>query len=535
MILNRLIIKNYKKGTLCLFFIFFVIGACFIAFKYLYPDRNTEVKLAANSKDVLFLTKYEKGVPYKINIKTVYPNDSVKILGVSEDYLYWAETSDGQRGWIAPEAFDKRAFLLDNKELTIRGAEEGADKNRVSYKDTLTVISRGAIDDFYDIDIMTVMDSKGTVYEKVTENMIPVLAVEKNIYTVKNKFSGIDYYKFFTKEKFEKEFIGGDYYALDSKYYCAAFVTKKAGVTTAIYPFKVFDKATGCFYRPTLTIVGGYYQSVEYDEFDSYNHFILKWMPLVSQVIDCGIFAPLLDVPVYEEVDDYRLAGIDPGNQGPVLKILCIILIIIMALVFFFVYFTAIHVVPFFFFGLLLFEKPLKFLGDKGVIIISIILEVLSIYLWSILLMADNYYWWFILPVLILSVSWAIKSFKEFFDAFPYNRCFDCRRNFTYKFDRTITIRNYLQWRKSTEMGGVIGINTYKYQTYDLYSDGSRRNFQTHTKKQKIRQYDVYNVLLDITEYQDIFKCSKCGDEIKSSIYERRVEKERKYLSSYSN
>lgn len=534
MFLDRFVISKHSKKTLYLFLLFSLIGVAVVAFKYFYREKETDIMLAAKSRTSLFITRYESGVITKIDLTRVNPGDSVRVLGVSKNYLYWAQTSDGQRGWIAPEVFDDRAFLIDKHKLSIQGKEGKEGKSMVSNKDTLRVIERGPGDSYFSADYLTVKDSKGVIYHKVKRDMIPLLAIEKKIQTVKMTVKGVEYYKFFTKKSFERKFIGGDFESLDSKYYRAAFVSHNGDVTTATYPFKVFDKSTGSVYEPTLTITGGKYQSVEYKEFDSNNRMILKWLPFVNSVIGSRIFAPLLDSSIYEEIDPYQNSWTDPSNYGGVMKIIVWILIAVVGLIYLLSFIMMVHLVPFLFFGLLLFEKPLKLLEDKAVITILYILEIISIYFWSLILMADNYFWWFILPVLILSAIWAIKSFKEFFNSFPYNRCFHCKSVFTYQFDHTITVRNYLEWRKSTESGGVIGKNTYKYQTYDLYSDGSHRNVKHHTETKNIYQMNQYNILYDITEYQDIYKCSKCGDEMSSPIYERREEKERKHLDSYA-
>ena len=108
------------------------------------------------------------------------------------------------------------------------------------------------------------------------------------------------------------------------------------------------------------------------------------------------------------------------------------------------------------------------------------------------------------------------------------------------KFVESVYSSEYIKWMRETEYVKKIGEKKRKYKTWtDVtkhWSDGStthsQENVQYHTETIRTDLYDDYNVLYNVTVYQNNYRCQVCG-HMEHDFSEKYKEIDRKYMGTH--
>lgn len=497
----------------------------------IYPNRKVaNVKMAALKNTAL---TYNEDVLEKIN-----KGDSVIILGQdikngTMGMMFWVETKSGQRGFVPQEAFDESGVVYKVKEV------QKNDELNIQKGDTVTIMGRTDEIAFVDFNIKTKDGKTGTVGH---DGIISVTGKKLAKYNLNDRRAF-----YMTKQKFERLYMGRTFDEVENLY-CNAFIIMNKGKNKeAVYPLRVFNKSDGKFYKPTLvfedSIAKSYsMETVHYHKKSWFpkNYLFLKYLPLSGTILDIDLFANMINGLMFESeiVDDF--------TDTPIRKTLGIIMAIFVGLGALLWIFSTNLAIPLLLFGLLKFRYPLLFVSNKAFPITFLVVSIITTYIWIVLGLSYQFFWWFFIPVVLYLFFFSYRQINDFFDEFPYNRCPDCKHLYTINYNAKNLIKKYEEWRPKTERGKLLDSHTERWQTgdkvttYDQYSDGSRRNYQTkieniqnHSRTINVYQYNEYNVLYKVYEYEHVYKCTKCGYE-QYSHSEELEELDRKFVKSYA-
>lgn len=308
--------------------------------------------------------------------------------------------------------------------------------------------------------------------------------------------------------------------------------TEKGKLSCLYYRAEVFDKSTGRFYNPKVSfsrdgkVLGS--ELVESGK-THWNAWLLKFLPGTEWIYSHNIYNHLSAKKNFSKLSSGPFSGQkihlnDWGFFGTVLGIALIILIF--AVIFGLYCFTP--VIPAYLinglFVLPFVAKPLRADFIRSILIIASA-AVCVYFTW---LAAMPYMTYLItLPALAGAAVFAL-SFTMDDDV-----CSKCGFFNTYVFDHDEYIGEHQETRKSSE-SHCTGSTSFKYKTYDEYSDGSKRNWQTHTGYQDEYRNDVYDVTYNVKEYKEYYICTKCGN-IRTRIRRDETAIDKRYLSSYGS
>jgi hypothetical protein len=498
---------KFDRTLLCFISSLVLIG---IVIATLFSVRGTaDIQLVANRKTTLFNGELSKGEP-------ILRGDTVTVLGQriadnEEGMVFWVETRDGQRGYVPQEAFDDQAIIHDIEDI------KANDQLSLQKGDTVTIIDRSKAEGWnVDFNFKTKEGVTGVVRHS---GISTLTGASFHSYELQNRRI-----YFISKRRFEKLYLGKTFEEVDQLYRKALFVKASNLKTEAKYDLAIFNKADGKFYSPTIlfedNIATSYTAEVEH----SLNSFLLKRLPLSDKVFDVHLFSNLISGLMQNYSNRWP-------DMNKVLYFALLVLIIIGSVVWMFL---TNQILSLFLFGLLRFRRPLIFLGNNAVLILILAINIVCTYIWLILGLSYAFLWWIFIPILIIVGYFVIKIYTEFFGEFPSNRCPKCKQLYSiHYFDKTL-LKEYDKWRKETKTGMKLGTKTTKWKTYDLYSDGSKRNWKSHQTSRSIHQMDVYDVLYRVREYEYIYKCSECH-YTEHSYGEELTELDRKYLDSYTH
>lgn len=493
-----------------------------------YPKtKPANEKVVALKNAELF---YKQDVIEKIN-----KGDSVTILGQKKSSYginFWIETKSGQRGFAPQDAFDDQAIVYKEKKvdngLTVKNGE------------IVTVIGLSDKEGGHiRYDIKTQDGKTGTVK---ADGIISKKGFELAKYKLNDRRA-----IYMSKNKFERLYIGKTFEDSENKFGNALIISNKNGQKAALYDLRVFDKKDGKFYNPTIEFEDNVAKSYSLEKARNMrnswflkNDIFLKYLPLSDKILDVDFFAFLIKGNTFE-----RLISADYTNSA-FNKVTSIIKAIFLGLAALLWFFITNLTIPLLLFGILKFRYPLIFLGNRLVPMTLLIIGIATSYIWIVLGLSYRLLWWFFLPIIIYVFLYFFRKLREFFDEFPDNRCPDCKRLYSINFFTKTLQSEEKEWRPKEDRAELLDSYTERWQTgdkvttYDQYSDGSRRNFQTkieniqnHSRTIKTYKYNVFNVLYMVRKYQHTYKCNGCGYE-QYKHTEELEELDRKFVKSYA-
>ena len=458
-------------------------------------------------------------------------SSTVKISGINksnDNYFFLVDTYDGRRGLIRQDVLDKSAVYY--------GDDIEKDGFVLRKLDTLQIIGTSGNEDSYEFRYK-VKNKDNVTGEIESDDVVTLLAHKYSKYSTEDEARYI-----ISKNKFDGAYIGKTFEEMDSLYMRATSVSVNGKSRDAYYRIRVFDKQEGAFYNPVVNFKDGVAQSYtpEYLTAKSRkaNGTILKYLPLSSQILNVKAFSFLVSKSTYTRNGD--LFYTPNIFMNILIKILGVLYIL-----FSFVWLVACGFLPsMFIFGLVVLRFPLIFMGNKALSITLKILNVVSLYLWVVLILTSPIYWWISIPLIVTFFIFFNKAIDALLDLDI--RCVQCKRLYSSFYDREEFVREYDKWERSDEKGAHISSKTNKWQTYDLETTrtynglgecvgtSSRKvNVQDHEERYDKYQMNVYNVLYHIKEYKVIYVCDGCGKELYGSRIDRS-ELKKDYKGSYT-
>lgn len=472
------------------------------------PRRPEVVKV--DNATVLYARVNDKNVEVKVKAGT-----EVKVLGAVEGSYashperLWVELEDGTRGDIPCTAFDVKykAQMKDSKKM------KKVEVKGIKDDQFICILGDGQEKEFNFDDVYPQWPKSWDVRYLSSSNS--------------------SYY--ISKSKFEKKFIGSEIGKNDRRYRPARYVVKQDGVLYACYPIWIINKSDGMRYKPT----------VRYDEsgvaVSYYNEsslkrakMLVKILPFLTFASDSSLGADLIEGSMY------TFGGPSKEASNLIVKIFVWLLAIIY-LAFVLLWLYATPMIPVLLIGVLMHYPKVFHMFSNGALrsLILIVSAVLS-YLWLTLLVVWGIPSLFVLPMLFIPLAITMFVCGPLGSGVPCGRCPDCHNIEPMKFVESVYSSEYIKWMRETEYVKKIGEKKRKYKTWtDVtkhWSDGStthsQENVQYHTETIRTDLYDDYNVLYNVTVYQNNYRCQVCG-HMEHDFSEKYKEIDRKYMGTH--
>ncbi|MDD2330035.1 MAG: hypothetical protein PHE35_04325 [Bacteroidales bacterium] len=459
-------------------------------------------------------------------IKTISPGEDITILGQrtpsgGKSMVFWAETNDGQRGYIRQESIDENIIVFDTKCVEsneIAGVQAG---------DTVRIVS--AANEYYDEYNIVTRDGKKAVSD--SEGLLSATGMGLLDYGINEKVC-----YFLSRQKFEKMYLGKKFAETEQLYRKAWFVRKKGSGMEADYPLFVFDKEDGSFHIPTIVFENDIAISYTTTPSKKGNKLFLRILPLSDKILDVDLFSRLISRSYFS-----REHVADNASVPILLKVALWLVGIFIVAGFLSWLFLSNIILPSFLFGLMRFRYPLIVVSNKAMRILLLMMIGLCTYIWIILGLAYSFSWWYFLPILLFVTHWATNEMMDFFSDFPPNRCPDCKRLYCIEHVKKEQSREYQEWRE-VEDRKKIGGSRQRFRKHDViettYQSGRKEyhntNYRTETQVTDIYQNDKYDVLYLVHEFLHTYKCKGCG-HLEYNTSRELEELDRKYKGSYAS
>jgi len=512
--------RRFFDRTL-LFFICALVLIGVIIYNSIPNNKPANVKVAAIQKAPLLQYSYSKDAFSSVN-----KGDSLLIIGVDfREFAFLVQTPKGERGFVSQDAIESQGFLTRFNDIEGIKKETSVSVNR---GDTVTFLGIDTKKDKYSpkMKFKTADGQQGWValYDLVSLTANNLL---------KYHWDGGDYY--LSKKKFEKLYVGKTFEEIEQLYRPAKFVKKDKNGLIAEYDLRIFDKKDGKFYFPAITFKDTVSTSFELQlaSTNKMNAFILRYLPLVSTLLDVDFFSQLISKNTFERKDLYK--EFNPVWQKIIGYILAVFLLICVLGFLFFLN----HTLSFLLFGLLRFRFPLIFISNKLFPSLFLGVTVICTYVWIVLGLCYPCHWWYYIPIVIATTCWIVPKISEYFEEFPSNRCPHCKSMYTIEYDHENFEREYKEWRVK-EDSQLLNSRESSEWVHDTevttWSDGHKSSRDVNQRKvthtTKTYNNDVYDVLYLVKVYKITYICEHCGYEEYGS---RAVDKilEKKYKHSY--
>lgn len=517
--------KNNKFFDITLWSLLLSVLLIVIIIVSMYPKTKP-----ANEKAVAIKSTT---LAYDNEIEKINKGDTVVILGQTRSNYgikFWVQTKSGQRGFVQQDALDDKAIVFKEKKVDGLTVKNGEIVNLIG----LSKKEGGST--LYDI--KTEDGKTGTVK---SDAIITQKGYDLVKYTLNDRRGS-----YMSKQKFERLYLGKTFDETENICSNALIVVNKNGQKEALYELRVFDKKDGVFYTPTIVFENDIAKSYSMEKAVNYkkswflnNRLLLKYLPLSDKILDVGFFATLIKGNTFETpvLSDYTNT-----NFKKAIVVAAAILVGICGLLWIF---TTNLLTPILLFGLLKLRYPLIFVSNKVFPNLFLLIAIITTYIWLVLGLSYTFLWWFFIPILIYLLLFANRRVRYFFSYYAPNRCDNCKRLYSINHQKKELISDKQEWRPKEERGKLLDSHTKRWQTadevetYDVYTDGSKRNYQkklenvqNHSQTTNTYQYNVYNVLYRILDYKHTHVCSDCGEKYYTQSQEL-IELDRKFMDSY--
>lgn len=452
----------------------------------------------------------------------VSKGEELKVFGYRAGSTYkqpslWVETMDGVRGMLSVvqldvplRAWNKRTKSMD--EVTLLSIDDTDWKYKCRFSD-------GEVRELGFDDVEPVLP------EAMTRNQIAKLGTT---------------YNYMSLDKFERKYLGETLAENDKEFQPATAVAWYKDTLMAAYSVTVIDVKTGKRYRPTVAYDKSR-TAVSYTlnwEKDRSDWFISK-LPLMQFVMDNPLVSFLLEGSYLEQTP---LASIEENNQKW-WKMLHWYALAVLVLIPIMIWLFLTPFLPTMLIGILLhFRKVFYPLGNKTMLLVTLLVTLLSTYIWILAMLA-----WGMYSFCLLLYLWPMQKFyrlavRPLWNYIPHLRCPGCRSIEAFEHVKTELDHEYDQWFKESEFRQKLDESTRRWQSWTetttTYSDGSKSssksNFKNHKEVTTTSLYDDYEVLYHVKVYKKTFECSFCG-ELEYDTYSQYKEIDRKYKGQHTS
>ena len=476
------------------------------------PD-NPPVAVAIKNADLKLYwnRQYNDGDATILKLKA---GDSLLVLGygkpTNHEAYYWVETADGQRGFVSPLAIDERAVIVKSKN----------EDTKKYIGDTVRVI-RQEKDSETSYEVKT---SDGTVLHAVRSEFRFLTDLElgyPELYTPMGP-------QYISKAKFEELCQTKTPAELENYFDKSMTVQRVDSGMRMFFNVSVLDTETGIKMRPDVSFTkadAAGVSLIQYKDSTDKNAFFLKTIPLTGAVVD--IFHSFIDESYYRY--DFDLNDLEGWKI-----FLSYVLIFVLGL--FWLCGTCFllgHIIM----ALIPLRYPFIWLGNHAVRWVVATLLIISIYIWTVLMLTWGAWWWAFLPVIAFM---AISFEGRFMTKIMEQRCPQCKSMDSYvRVDITFVDEEY-KWCTEHEYDMLVSSHTERWQTWTetvwKYGDGHTRtdksNVKNHARTTEVHQYKDYKVLYLVKHYLDTYECKTCGAQYENHRYDP-IEQDRELIGTH--
>ncbi|MBO4453804.1 MAG: hypothetical protein J5761_01980 [Paludibacteraceae bacterium] len=325
-----------------------------------------------------------------------------------------------------------------------------------------------------------------------------------------------DYYM--SRKKFERLYIGSTLEANDCRYRPAIQIDQTKTGWTAYYPqLEVIDDKDGRIHNPIIeygadSIAVGYIWNEGHAM--SNNRWIVRYMPLLKQIVDCDVFAQMISGSIYgnwyngdrEEYGDKVYASL---LQVPWYSWLILVAMLVLFVIWAFFMCT----LPALILDASLYCRWLYYhLSDKVLALIFSIVTLIAMYIWIALMAVWGIIWPFLPGIFIAGIGGWVYA-QRLLETKPHERCLQCRRMEINEFVKREFDREFDRWERESEK---VGSSTSHWKTWtrvtEKYSNGSTKTYDKDVKNHKRTEttYADYNVLYHVKVYINFYECQGC-------------------------
>lgn len=417
--------------------------------------------------------------------------DEVRILGISRrtencGNAFWVETRSGLRGFIGQTAVDDSVLVF---------AKTGNPDLPEGTKARVLSVEYGNYD-YAEYNVRTEAGIEATVKE---DKLVTLTGLKYRKYIMKIPTA------YMTKEVFERKYLGKTLEEADQVSVPFRFIYANSGeapfhIATDVY---VFDRETRNIAKANLRFEGGIVAGYNLDgkTLRKSNRKILSALPLSGAIVSPAPLQWLIAKSLYE-TGTFKDTKSYSGFAG-----------IILALVFgvlFVVWMANVGVVPLMV-ALALVRIPAVFypLSNRWLFMLLSLISIIGIYVWGVLMLFNNYFWWFVLP---LSVAVFIIWLRRIDERISV-RCPGCRRlNTISKVSSTLAGYRY-ELREEREVNRILSRRTRKWKTWTkVVVPGSWdhvKDIRHHTETTTTTEYNLYKVKYKVNIYENTFRCRR--------------------------
>lgn len=430
---------------------------------------------------------------------SVNAGDSVRMLGYRKDGVwlnYLVETPDGVRGWIRP--WNVKVPVLTYHDSIYAG-------DSIMLMPPKTYYYRGQ--EYVDKEIFGRLPDGAKTTNLFKLDYLP--AVDRW-----TKFSLRDDNPshFASKERFERQTVGYPLADVDRRYGPVMQIARKSdGSLEAVVNTSVFDKESGKFFTPALTMgPDSLVTGVRLGHPTDRNAWVWRYLPFASAMIDFPLtsFAARSDLyGIFRPVNTYD------STFGKWVNVALRILYVLCSMMWFF----CITAIPPLIIVLLLYTRSvLNPLSDTFVKIIAVLLAALFAYYWMIVVMAwGAYFLWAVLivPATFFWYNMYVANLLD--DSAPHLRCQECRAMESMEF-LSRDFQNTEVVMENNTRSHITGRRTKKWQTWTQVTQGSsswRENVKDHYETTTNWRDDHYLEKVKYDRYIITYECSCCGNK----------------------
>ena len=444
--------------------------------------------------------------------------DSVRLLGIAPDLRFWVQTPDGWRGLVNQEDFDRR-FVVQKDVMHV-------DSDVSAYADdTLALVSisdsRGRL---------TCRTASGSTVNTYYRHLTTATAAAHPQLRMASSAGRV-----LSLSKFERLYIGRSFTECDGRYLPAISLYRTQEGTQAEFPLSVFNPKDGRTYRPTVRFNDqGVATGYALRPWSERGDFILRFVPFASRLADNGAFSSLIEKPLYVSNPN----TVSPATWwGFAINILLTIIIGLGAVLWVCLPgFIPGYVMLF----LVRLRVPFAKMGDAALRLVLYVVFLLGGLVWGTLMLLWGAFWPLVLLgllVCLMRIRWRI-DFLLTHKFEPKVRCAPCRTLYSTRRVSSRVVSTAQRWGEETERR-VLGTRSERWReiTHRIttwgngYTERTQVNLADHERRFSDIQTDRYNVLYEVTTYEDTYECAECGHRYTATRIET-TELDRTHLSS---
>ncbi len=508
--LKDLLLETSNSPRRCLIYLIFL--SCCIGFA-VWDGGGSDLK---NDGPKICLTK-RAVMRQKFDRDTLLTNlaagDSLKVLGIdisSFGQLWLVETAKGDIGWV--DAGD----LPQIRQVVTDGRDKG---------DTVTV---SAVWLGSSIHQYSYTNSKGEDSKHSTDDFIPVLDGWEDYQYNSSCRVGVC-----SNRKFEAKTLGKTFGEVSEAFGTPELLRNTPKGMEAQYSWKVFEPSTGKMLKPNVTFgTDSIAMAVSLASPTSRGAWVLQRLPLASTIIDWPVTSLMIRGSRYTVMSDTMSTG--------VIKVLLICLVVLVVFCYLTWMFLTVQLPVLLMGWLMKFPPVFYLLSDKALKYLMLFVLVISVYIWSVMMMA-----WGMFPifsVLILVFGWyGYELASSPLCIYPHIRCPKCRRLYTIEFEHEDFEYSEKKRGEDVVRGKMLGERTASWKAWTQvtttykYGDGhtstSSHRHDEHTQAQDYRTYEYisYDVLYRLDHYRQYYECCKCGHvEETTSVTSTELDRQEK-------